>query len=91
MVAEAKLGEGRDELTTPDAVVLLLVIEGDKHMITDAETLKHGGGKGLSCDRDAEVLLRTGVGVRRRGGRAHGVGRREAAEEVEIGSKNLIP
>ena len=62
MVTETKLGEGGEELATPQAVVLLFVIEHDKDVITDAKSLKLGSGEGLSCHGDAEVLVRAGVG-----------------------------
>ena len=42
MVTKPELGEGGDELAAPYAVVFLLVVEGDEHVIADAESLELG-------------------------------------------------
>ena len=73
VIPKPKLGEGGEELTAPETVVFLLVIQRDEHVVTDAECLQLRGGERLSCDGDAEVLSVVGVGVRRGGGvGAHG-------------------
>jgi hypothetical protein len=65
VIPQPEFGEGGEELTTPEAVVLLLVIQRDENVVTDAESLQLGVGEGLSCHRDAEVLhVGAIVGVR---------------------------
>ena len=52
----AKLAEGGEELATPEAVVVLLVVEGDEDVIADAKGLELRGGERLGCNGDAETL-----------------------------------
>ena len=56
MIPEPELGEGGEELAAPDTVVLLLIIQRDEDVVTDAESLQLGSGQSLSCDGDAEVF-----------------------------------
>jgi hypothetical protein len=77
VIPEPELGEGGEELAAPDAVVLLLVIQRDEDVVTDAESLQLRGGESLSCDRDTKLFEGIIVGVRGGGGgvvadRAHG-------------------
>jgi hypothetical protein len=44
VIPDPELGEGDEELATPEAVVLLLVIQRDDDMVTDAESLQPRGG-----------------------------------------------
>jgi hypothetical protein len=44
VISEPELGEDGEELATPEAVVLLLVIQRDEHVVTDAESLQLRGG-----------------------------------------------
>jgi hypothetical protein len=40
MIGEAELGEGSEELATPEPIVLLLVVERDQYVVTEAKTLQ---------------------------------------------------
>ena len=57
MIGETELGESREKLTAPQAVVLLLVVENDEDVIADAQALEHRGGERLCCDRKAEIFF----------------------------------
>jgi hypothetical protein len=75
VISKSELGEDGDELTAPEALVLLLVVQHDENVVADAESLELGGGEGLSCHRDAEALrAKAIVGVRggEGGVQAHG-------------------
>jgi hypothetical protein len=97
VIPEPKLGEGGEELTALEAIVLLLVIQRDEDVVMDAESLQLRGGESLSCDGDTELVEGIIVGVREGGGvvadRAHGGGGEGAAAESvkEIGSRCRIP
>lgn len=89
MVGETELGEGGEELTTPDVVVVHLIVQCDEGMITDAETLDLRSGEGLCCDREIELF----VGARAAGGGdgggvAHGLSERGRRGSGRVGSEN---
>lgn len=70
VVQEPELGQRGEELAVPEAVIFLLEVEDDEHMIADAKPLELSGGEALCCNGLTEIFIRAGV----RGviGRAHG-------------------
>lgn len=88
VVEQAELGERAEELAAPQPVILLLVVENDQDMITDAKRLDGLGGNGLGCNGQTKVLVGVGTGRGGVGGGAHG--RREVGRAAEAMDLRLI-
>lgn len=73
MVGEAELGEGGEKLAAPEAIVLLLIVQGEQDVITNPQALNLNGGKGLGGHGEVELLIGGGLAGRGdRGGGGHG-------------------
>ena len=67
VIPKAELAKGGEELATPEAVVVLLVVEDGEDVVADAKTLELRGGEWLGCNGDAETeVLDRAVGRNRR-------------------------